>query len=146
MLNDLATHFDNNERITFETNVTSLGLSFMYSQMDDDKSKQCYELIFEQGKIDDEIKRLCKKDYNGRIMTLIRNYIFKLVDRKHDVRKGWSMLVMFLNYASSETPVIRQIYARHIGIGKDYYSEKLKTIIKEVTKYEKEKSRASQPV
>ena len=146
MLNDLATHFDNNERITFETNVTSLGLSFMYSQMDDDKSKQCYELIFEQGNIDEEIKRLCDKKYNGRIMTLIRNYIFKLVDRKHDVRKGWNMLVMFLKYASSETPAIRQIYAKHIGIGKDYYSEKLKTIIKEVTKYEKEKTRASQPV
>lgn len=73
-------------------------------------------------------------------MTLIRNYIFKLVERKHDVRKGWNMLVMFLKYASSETPAIRQIYSRHIGIGKDYYSEKLKTIIKEVTKYEKEKS------
>lgn len=146
MLNDLATHFENNERITFETNVYSLGLSFMYSQIDDDKSKQCYELIFEQGNIDEEIKRLCKQNYNGRIMTLIRNYIFKLVDRKHDVRKGWNMLVMFLNYASSETPVIRQIYAKHIGIGKDYYSEKLKTIIKEVTKYEKEKSQSSQPV
>ena len=140
MFNDLATHFDNNEHITFETNVYSLGLSFMCGHLDDDKSKQCYELTFEQGKIDEEIKRLCDRQYNGRIMTLIRNYIFKLVERKHDVRKGWNMLVMFLKYASSETPAIRQIYSRHIGIGKDYYSEKLKTIIKEVTKYEKEKS------
>lgn len=146
MFNDLATHFENNERITFETNVYSLGLSFMCGYIDDDKSKQCYELTFEQGKIDDEIKRLCDKKYNGRIMTLIRNYIFKLVERKHDVRKGWNMLVMFLKYASSETPAIRQIYSRHIGIGKDYYSEKLKTIIKEVTKYEKEKTRASQSI
>jgi|GEM_PF-5866855 len=146
MFNDLQGSFERREEKTNELNVYSRAICFMYGHLDDDKSKQCYELTFEQGKIDEEIKRLCKQNYNGRIMTLIRNYIFKLVDRKHDVRKGWNMLVMFLNYASSETPAIRQIYAKHIGIGKDYYSEKLKTIIKEVTKYEKEKSQSSQPV
>lgn len=115
-------------------NIYTKGIFYMYGHSDLDEFKSCYEWIFEQGEIEKEIHRLVDNVQPERIMILIRSYVYKLVARKNDFRKGWKMLILLLNYIKNENAVA-DIYKRHLNksIGKDYYSDKIKNIVKEIS-------------
>lgn len=115
--------------------IYSKGIFYMHGHSDLDEFKNCYEWIFEQGEIEKEIQRLVEKIHPERIMILIRAYIYKLVARKNDFRKGWKMIVLLLNYIKSENLAVANIYKNQLNklIGKDYYSDKIKNIVKEIS-------------
>lgn len=124
--------------------INTKALFYMYGHIHNEIFKQCYLWEFEKGNIEVEIKRLCDIQYPERIMILIRSYIYKLVDRKNDYRKGWKMIVILLNYLKTEN-AISTIYKNALGrlIGKDYYSEKIKLIIREIQNVKRQNERAA---
>ena len=113
--------------------IYSKGIYYMHGHSDLEEFRLCYEWIFEQGEIEKEIQRLVEKIHPERIMILIRAYIYKLAARKNDYRKGWKLLILLLNYLKNDFAVA-DIYKIQLNklIGKDYYSDKIKNIVKEI--------------
>lgn len=135
MFKDLLGAFERRELEHGHTSIYPRGICFMYGHLDDEKSLQCFEIIFKQGKVYEEIDRICDKTYNGKIKILVRAYITKLIEKKHDYRLGWKLIIKLFSYINNEG-VVADIHKAALNklIGKDYYSEKIKNIIREINK------------
>jgi hypothetical protein len=138
MFNNLQEAFERREARTGETSVYSRGICYMYGHLHDDKSKECFDLLFDKGDIYEEIKRVCEIELSGKVQILVRAYITQLIERKHDFRRGWKLIVYLMNYLKN-SGAVSQIYIRKLNeiITKDYYSEKIKMIVREIKRSKK---------
>ncbi len=121
------------EKLLLLGNVNLKGLAYMYCRTNNGEFRNCYEWVLEQGVIEAEIKRICEREYPERVITLIRSYVYRVADRKHEYKKGWNMFIILMNYLKT-AGVVKEIYKNHLYklIGKDYYSNKIKAIVKEL--------------
>lgn len=101
---------------------------------DEEMDKNAYEFYFDIGEVEIEIDRIVEKKYPERIKVLIRSYVYKIAERKHDYRNGWLMFRNLFWFINSEHPVIADIYKKRLYklMANDYYSEKIKILVKEI--------------